>query len=1289
MVTTTNIRTGADRGETSILKSMSDTKAKLLLVDDKPENLDALELMLGIEGRFEFTKVTSGQAALDALEIECDYAALLLDVAMPGMDGYELASRIKEDPRVEGIPIVFISGQPDSTLTRGYEVGAVDYVLRPFNPDILRSKLNVMAELWENKQKLVELARLQSESKLAEEQERSERRYQRLAEAIPQMVWTADPQGRLQYLNRRWREYTGDDAENVLAGWAEFVHAMDLTRAMEAQKRGSKEAYEVEMRIRRYDGQYRWHLARILPMYDESNELTGWVGTMTDINDRKRFEEQLLSQFNVANVLNQHESLSEASGELLDAMASAMRWDIALLWEREGDTLYNVAIRHSDPLKPEVLATLTSPLPVDGSVLGSVFLAGKPWTTEDLSVARFQPLIEEGVADFRSWAAFAIVLGDESLAVVEFLSHEENLADKPLLRLMGSLGQQIGQFVERQEVALALRSSEELKGSILASTLDAIVTVDQDGIITEWNNAAEGLFMYTREEAVGHEMSTLIIPSEHRMQNRDATVGRRGPLGVIGERLSLPAMRKDSSTFSAEIVVTQANLPGKTLFNSFIRDVTEQEKARALVEEAESRYRALVEGLPLATYVMNVQDAITYCSPQITPMLGWDPDQVVAEDGFWWDHLHPVDRDRIPKAWEEWRGMDCPDKFTAEYQLARADGSYMWGADVAVPVRGGDGNILFLQGCILDITERKELEIERSQLYEREYEARYQAEYSANSFSLLAHTGEVLSGPLDYERSLHSISELLAPDFADFCAIDLLKEKGAIGHMALCLNAGPAHHLLKPDRPGDPLALGGAAEVIRSGKTKFLPSISDAEVAALRAQNPALDAELEESKIHSLIIVPLMSQEKAIGAITLAMTSLSCRDFADSDLELFDEIARRVSLAMENARLYAARNEVASILESSLIPPSLPRVPGTDVFARYHPAAGNRIGGDFYDLFPLPDGTWLAAIGDVVGKGAEAAALTGLVRHTLRAIAMHENDLELILSSLNEAIIHGATEGQFCTILCAKLKPGNCCLEITLANAGHPEPYLINNEIRKIDCRGVPLGMWPVANVGITKLTLTCGDKLLFFTDGVPEARHEGQFFGTEGLTAFLADHHDAPGGVLAASLEARVVEFQPNGASDDIAILVIEALDANERSAYSSRAAIAPGEGPRIDLRLECNARSVSVARHALDELEGQIDSDCLATAQLLISEIVSNAVKYSLCDEDSYIGFTAELRPGALRVTVSDQGLGFAIEFGPADVDDETGRGLFLVETLADSWGVKHGDRTEVWFELVLAAS
>ena len=571
------------------------TKARLLLVDDKQENLDALVLMLGVEGQFAFTCVTSGQAALDALAKDSDYAALLLDVVMPGMDGYELAQRLKEDSRAESIPIVFVSGQTDTAPARAYAVGAVDYVFRPFNPEILRSKLAALAEIWVKKQKLAEVVSQQKESALAEQQSKSEQRYQRLAEAIPQMVWTTDPQGRLQYLNRRWREYTGDEAENVLAGWVEFVRAMDLSTAMDAQKAGDSEAYEVELRIRRHDGQYRWHLARILPMQDENtNVLTGWVGTMTDINDRKHFEEQLLSQYGVASVLGQHESLSAAAGDLLDAIAQAMHWDIALLWERIGDKLYNIAIRHTQPMNEDVLSALTGPLPVEGSVLGSVFLGGKPWTTDDLSVARFQPLIDGGSVDCRSWAAFPIVRGNESLAVVEFLSHEESLADEPLLRLMGSLGQQIGQFVERQEIALALRSSEELKGSILASSLDAIVTIDQEGTVTEWNPAAEEIFGYSRAEAVGQELASLIIPEEHRLRHRDALQGRRGqsagsPLGVIGRRLPLPAQRRDGSTFSAEIVVTQANLPGKTLFNGFIRDVTAQLKARAQIEEAERR----------------------------------------------------------------------------------------------------------------------------------------------------------------------------------------------------------------------------------------------------------------------------------------------------------------------------------------------------------------------------------------------------------------------------------------------------------------------------------------------------------------------------------------------------------------------------------------------------------------------------------------------------------------------------------------------------------------------------
>ena len=271
---------------------MSD-RAKLLLVDDRPENLLALEAILEPLGP-ELVRAGSGEEALRHL-LQDEFAAILLDVQMPGLDGFQTAELIKDRERTRTVPILFLTAisKDAEHVFRGYDVGAVDYLMKPFDPQILRAKVAVFIDLW---QKTVELRRQDaalSDLALATLERESEQRYRSLADAVPQIVWTTDTDGATTYFNERWYEYTGAAAGSV-AGAAEAIHPEDLARALEVweESRKSGAVFETEYRMRRADGEWRWHLARALPVRDAGRAITGWVGTATDIEDRRLAEER-------------------------------------------------------------------------------------------------------------------------------------------------------------------------------------------------------------------------------------------------------------------------------------------------------------------------------------------------------------------------------------------------------------------------------------------------------------------------------------------------------------------------------------------------------------------------------------------------------------------------------------------------------------------------------------------------------------------------------------------------------------------------------------------------------------------------------------------------------------------------------------------------------------------------------------------------------------------------------------------------------------------------------------
>ncbi|NUR76212.1 MAG: response regulator, partial [Thermoleophilia bacterium] len=259
----------------------------LLLVDDRPQNLLALQAILDPLGH-ELVTASSGNEALRILLTRDDFAVILLDVQMPELDGFEVAKVIKQRERTSTIPIIFLTAlsKDERHVFRGYEIGAVDYVFKPFDPVILRAKVAVFVELWEKNQQIRRQAEQLAAQELAEVRRASTERYRQLADAMPQIVWTSDNTGNATYYNRRWFEYTGmADPEVDATVWSRVTHPDDLPSvlARREQTLADGSIFEVEYRFRAADGTYRWHLGRAVPIRTESGAIDFWIGTATDI----------------------------------------------------------------------------------------------------------------------------------------------------------------------------------------------------------------------------------------------------------------------------------------------------------------------------------------------------------------------------------------------------------------------------------------------------------------------------------------------------------------------------------------------------------------------------------------------------------------------------------------------------------------------------------------------------------------------------------------------------------------------------------------------------------------------------------------------------------------------------------------------------------------------------------------------------------------------------------------------------------------------------------------------
>jgi serine phosphatase RsbU (regulator of sigma subunit) len=266
--------------------------------------------------------------------------------------------------------------------------------------------------------------------------------------------------------------------------------------------------------------------------------------------------------------------------------------------------------------------------------------------------------------------------------------------------------------------------------------------------------------------------------------------------------------------------------------------------------------------------------------------------------------------------------------------------------------------------------------------------------------------------------------------------------------------------------------------------------------------------------------------------------------FRQEILELAEDLSRRAALALDNARLYSERTAISQALQRSLLPPELPQVPGVEVEVVYRAAGeGNEVGGDFYDLFPIREGCWGFAIGDVCGTGPEAAAVTGLARHALRLLAREGLGGPAVLERLNAAILDEGARSRFLTLLYGELHPqddGSAVLRMVCA--GHPLPLRLRPDGTVVPAADPQplLGVMDDLELVEQSFTLDPGDVLLCVTDGVTERREGTRMLGDDGLADVLATCTGLTAGAVAARIQRAVERFASDAPSDDMAILAM-----------------------------------------------------------------------------------------------------------------------------------------------------
>jgi serine phosphatase RsbU (regulator of sigma subunit) len=350
-----------------------------------------------------------------------------------------------------------------------------------------------------------------------------------------------------------------------------------------------------------------------------------------------------------------------------------------------------------------------------------------------------------------------------------------------------------------------------------------------------------------------------------------------------------------------------------------------------------------------------------------------------------------------------------------------------------------------------------------------------------------------------------------------------------------------------------------SARVFASGTSIVLDEVSDADLRAACDSEEHHRAALELAPGPSMLI-PMVARGEVAGVLTVAARR-GAPPYGQEDVALVEELARRAATAMDNAKLFTERNAIADALQRSLLPPHLPVAAGLSLAARYHPAGrGLEVGGDFYDVFrvavhgiegggPTGEEAWAVMVGDVVGNGARAAAVTAVVRHTARAVAPYLRDAAGVVGAVNRALLQLGDDEQFCTLAYGhvRLTPGGASVE--LVSGGHPPPLLVRagGRVEEVSADGTLLGQFDEPGCLPVTVALRPGDVLVLFTDGVIEARAPRsagepiRLLGEHGLVAALEAVHGQGAGATASAVAEAVLDFTGGDAADDFAVLALE----------------------------------------------------------------------------------------------------------------------------------------------------
>ena len=487
-----------------------------------------------------------------------------------------------------------------------------------------------------------------------------------------------------------------------------------------------------------------------------------------------------------------------------------------------------------------------------------------------------------------------------------------------------------------------------------------------------------------------------------------------------------------------------------------------------------------------------------------------------------------------------------------EHRVIHPDGSVHWVSGTGRAILGPDGTVVGMVGVGADISEQHATHEAKMAAEAATAIAQDAAARSQSRLALLGRVSGVLGASLDIATTMQQLADIVVQErLADWCAVELTGGPHGVSRLALA-HRDPAMvefaRRVQEDYPPELRDDIGVGRVLRTGEPELWPTIPPELIR--ESARDATHLELIESlQISAGILVPLSARGRVLGVMSLVGTE--GRSFDEDDVATAMEVGARAGVALDNAYLYDDRDTVARTLQKSLLPPTLPDVPGLDLAAMYRPGSvAHGIGGDFYDVFPAGEGSWRLVIGDVCGKGVEAAALTGAVRYALRTAAVLTSSPAEALSILNDTLLREDWQQRFATLVLLALDIAPGTVRVSVASGGHPPPLLrrADGTVQRVEAPGTIVGTLPEAHFSETTLDLSTDDCLFLYTDGIVEAGAPGEMFGDERLVAALQSAGSDTAAGITEHVVAALDSFVAPGAArrraeegrDDLALLTL-----------------------------------------------------------------------------------------------------------------------------------------------------